>query len=128
MFEGTKDDVNLVLELVNVALGKKRSKLKKVTDKNHDVFLIEHKGKPIEILWVRNCADPVFTFWSMLKHDMLTPNANVIFTDVNTTAPSWRDLEAYEGCMFGSIYVLTFDAGTNVGIKPSQRGLFNKEK
>lgn len=122
----TTDEVRLVINLVCVALGEPTTNIHTLSDKNHDNFFKE-PNKHVKVLWIRASKDPVNLFWRAVKYGCFTDVAYVIFTDIDKSQPAWRDLKEYEGCMFGSIYLLVYDAETNVGVKPSQRGLFNKE-
>lgn len=121
-----KIDVDLVRNLVEVALGKSLKDVRKATDKTYEI-LFEGSTKVIEVLWVKNSEDPVYIFWKAVKHKVLDDTAYIIFTGIDKDHTSWKDLDVYEGGMFGSLYLMVYDNKTNAGIKPSQRGLFNRE-
>jgi len=121
-----KIDVDLVRNLVEVALGKSVKDINKATDKTYEI-LFEGSNEVIEILWIKNSKDPVYIFWKAVKNKVLDDTAYIIFTGIDEDQTSWKDLDVYEGGMFGSLYLMVYDNKTNAGIKPSQRGLFNRE-
>jgi len=113
MLDKNRDEVSLVLNIVDIALGREATELHKITDKNCEEFLSKKREEPIEILWIKGSDNPVYLFWCVAESGALADEAYIIFTDIDKASPTWRDLEVYVGCMFGTVYMLTYDAGTN---------------
>lgn len=116
-------------ELVESALGKQ---IKDVAACRLlvDVDRLLKRGKPVSVLWVMDTvADPIFQFWRLADKKILILGTNVVFTGISNmkkSFPLWNDLKDFEGGKFGDIYLLTYDPGLNVGVKPSQRGMYFK--
>ena len=99
-----------------------------------DVLKKVLSGPELRVVWIDIKADneftvgseAVYTFWRLWEAGKLADGSHVIFTDINISAPVWRDLKIYESCIFGSTYLLTFSNVLTPGVCPSQRGMLVK--
>lgn len=116
----------LVVSLVELALGLKRTDVYAAETDTEINHLLSVKTKP-KVIWFRGREDALYQFWLLRDKEALADNCWIIFTGIAET-PLWRDLEEYVGGRMGSVYVLHYDSGTNVGVKPSQRGLYMRDR
>ena len=114
----------LVISLVESALGLSRKMIYTAETDTEFNRLIELKSKP-KVIWIRRRVerDQLYQFWMLKKLGALPEECWVIFTGIDET-PLWVDLREYPGGRFGSIFVIRYDGRTQVGVKPSQRGIF----
>ncbi|GAH72970.1 unnamed protein product [marine sediment metagenome] len=120
---------DFIKSLVQMALG--HDQVEDVTilfkDKHVDDVIRLHQGtRELSIVWIDGeIQDPLYQFWRLQKAQVFSSPAHVIFTGVGPN-PAWRDLDVYEGCLFGTVYFLVYDDVTSPGVKPSQRGLYRE--
>lgn len=121
--------LNLLEGLVESCLGKSVDDMIIVASDEEFEELLESKAQDIQVVWIGSeVSDPVFCLWKLAKENMLARKAHFIYTNIDVASPHWADLKDFEGGMFGSLYLVTYDAATNPGVKPSQRGIFMNMK
>lgn len=121
---GKPDIVDTIQALVTNALDKSIRDLVTVVNEEDVDKILNGDDSDISVVWISSYVeDPVFVFWQLAQANKLSEKAHIIFTNIDSGKPYWSDLEVYDGGKFGSMYLLTYDANTNVGVKPSQRGI-----
>jgi hypothetical protein len=117
----------LVLSLVEIALGIDVSVIRTAESDTeiNNLVRVDENRKP-KVIWLRNREDAIYQFWLLRDKGVLADKSWIIFTGIEDS-PLWRDLSEYEGGKFGSMYVLHYDSSTNVGVKPSQRGIYMRD-
>jgi len=135
---------DLVLSLVKFALGMNLDDLLVIRSKEQLEGALKRDRCSIRLLWIdipepasalkdgKGNLEPstrvvggeaLLAFWQLWNKGILDSEAKVIFTDIDISTPSWSDLDVYESCRFGSIFLLNYDSTTSPGAKPSQRGM-----
>ena len=117
----------LVLSLVEIALGMDVSVIRTAESDTeiNNLVRVDENRKP-KVIWLRNREDAIYQFWLLRDKGVLADKSWIIFTGIEDS-PLWRDLSEYEGGRIGSMYVLHYDSSTNVGVKPSQKGLYMRD-
>ena len=88
-----------------------------------DFFVNAFQVNPMSVVFIDDTKDPLFSFWKMMKGDLLPEKCLIVIPEMPLTE-DLQDVASYGAVRVGRGAMFNYDVLTQPGIKPSQHGIF----